>query len=138
MNFDMKILCCMAVFCAVTVHAQLVVTLSPLKVIGQKAVIELKMKNGLSENVESARAICFLLDEQGKMVGQASRWVIGGTKDRPALEPKKDTTFNFVIPTSDTTATNLTVKVSFTRMILAGGQVADPTKDVTIEQLKEK
>jgi hypothetical protein len=138
MNFDMKILCCMVALCVVTVHAQLAVTMSPLKIVGQKAVIELKMKNGFSENVESARAMCFLLDEHGKMVGQASRWVIGGTKDRPALEPKKDTTFNFVIATSDTTATNLMVKVSFTRMILAGGQVAYPTMDVSIEQSKEK
>jgi hypothetical protein len=32
-----------------------------------KAVVSLAMTNALAEPVESARAICFLLDEQGKV-----------------------------------------------------------------------
>ena len=53
--------------------------------------------------------------------------IVGGTKDRPALEPKSGTTFNFVITSPQPfTTTNLTVRVTFTRLILAGSQVADP------------
>jgi hypothetical protein len=121
-----------------TAQAQLAVTVLSPKLTGQKAVVPLVMTNNLAETVESARAICFLLDDQGKMIGQSSKWVIGGTKARPALEPKHGATFNFVITSPQPfTTTNLTAKVSFSRVILAGGQVADPAKDVFIEQVKK-
>jgi hypothetical protein len=121
--------------CGTVASAELVVTVSPPKVTGQKAVVRLAMKNGFSENVESARAVVFLLNEQGKVVAQASRWVIGGSKDGHALEPKQETTFNFVVQASSPiTATNLNLKVSFTRIVLTGGKLADPAKDVQITE----
>ena len=114
--------------------AQLAVTVSTPKIADQKVVVELKMKNGLAEKIESARAICFLLDDQGKMVGESSKWVIGGAKNRPALEPKKETSFNFVITSSQPfTNTNLTAKVSFTRVVLEGEKLTDPKTDVQIQ-----
>jgi hypothetical protein len=92
------------------------------------------MKNNLAGKVESARAACFLLDDQGKMIGQSAKWVIGGTKDRPPLEPKSETTFNFVITNPKPfTTTNLTAKISFSRVVLNGGKLADSTKDVQIQ-----
>ena len=74
--------------CPLLATAQLAVTVSPPKVTGQKTVVTLAMKNNLTEKVESARAVIFLLNEQGAMVGQSTKWVIGGIKTRPALEPK--------------------------------------------------
>jgi hypothetical protein len=125
------ILSFVALSAALSAQAQLTVTLSPPKIDRQKAVVSLAMTNGLTESVEAARAICFLLDEQGKMVGQSSKWVIGDTKDRTALEPKNGTSFNFVITSSQPFATtNLTAKVSFSRVVLNGGKLADPTKVV--------
>src|SRR5438045_4979638 len=56
------------------------VVVSPPKVVGQKAVVQLAMKNEFEEVMKSARAAMFLLDEQGKMIGQGSQWVIGGGK----------------------------------------------------------
>ena len=89
------------------------------------------MKNCLAEKVESARAACFLLDEQGKMVGQANQWVIGGTKDHPGFAPQATNAFNFVI-TADKpfTTTKLTAQVSFNRLLLEGGKSAAVTKSV--------
>jgi hypothetical protein len=119
--------------CPLLATAQLAVTVTPPKVVGQKAVVQLKMKNDLSEAVKSARAICFLLDEQGKMVGQSTKWVIGGTKDRLALQPKNGTTFNFVIPSPQQwTTTNLTAKVLFSPVVLDGGKLADLRHDVVV------
>ena len=118
---------------SVLMQAQLAVTVSPPKVVGQKAVVELKMTNSLPEKIESARAVCFLLDEQGKMAGQATKWVIGGTKNQVALEPKGETTFNFVITSSQPFATtNLTAKVSFSRLILDGGKLANVAENVSV------
>ena len=62
----------------VAAQAQLAVTVSPPQVTGDKAIVPLEMKNNFSQGVASARAAVLLLDEQGKMVGQSSKWVIGG------------------------------------------------------------
>lgn len=67
-------------FCVATASAQLAVTVSPVKVTGQKAIVPLAMRNDFAESIESARAVVFLLDEQGKAQGQpVTRWVIGGS-----------------------------------------------------------
>lgn len=118
---------------ALTAQAQLAVTVSPVKVTGQKAVVPLTLKNNFTEKVESARAVVFLLDEEGKMLGQSTRWVIGGSKDQPALEPKNETKFNFVIPANKPIiTTNLTAKVNFTRVVLEGGKLVDVSRDVKV------
>ncbi|HEV2331418.1 MAG TPA: hypothetical protein VGY56_21760 [Verrucomicrobiae bacterium] len=120
-----------------TAQAQLAVTVLPVKVTGQKAVVKLTMKNELADKVESARAVCFVLDEQGRMVGQSTKWVIGGMKERPALEPKKTATFNFVVTSPQPfTTTNLTAKISFSRVVLANGQTVDVNKEVEIKSAR--
>lgn len=130
------VLFCLLFFSSLAAQSQLVVTVLPPKITGQKAIVELAMTNGLPEAVASARALCFLMDDQGKMVGASTRWVIGGTKNRSALEPQKGTTFNFVISSSQPfAATNLTVKVSFSRVVLDGEKLADPKTAVQINQL---
>lgn len=113
------------------VNAQLNVTVFPPKMIGQKAIVQLTMKNGLTNEVKSARAICLLLDEQGKMVGQSTKWVIGQNKTH--LDPKAEAKFNFVITSPKPLVTsNLTVKVIFSRVILDGGKMADVRQNVDV------
>lgn len=120
-------------FCPLLMMAQLAVTVSPPQVVGQKVVVKLTMKNNLADKVESARAMCFLLDDQGRIVGQSTRWVIGGTKDRPPLAPKAQTTFNFVLTSPQPwTTTNLTAKISFSRVVLEGNKLADMQRDVSV------
>jgi hypothetical protein len=88
-------------------------------VAGQKTVIRLTMKNTFTEKSESARAQVLLINDKGNVVGHAVRWVIGGTKDKPALAPDAEITFDFVVETDKPFTTN---KVSFTRVILEGGK----------------
>src|SRR6266498_1992892 len=88
------------VLCPLLASAELAVTQSPVKVAGQKAIEPLALKNNFGEKIESARAAVFLLDEQGKMIGQATRWVIGGSQDKPGLATGATNAFHFVI-TSD-------------------------------------
>jgi len=115
-------------------QAQLAVTVSPVKMTGQKAIVPLALENKLAEKVESARAVVFLLDEQGKMVGQATRWVISGAKEKPGLAAGATNSFQFVIPAGKPfTTTNLTAKVSFNRLVLEGGKLADVSKDVSVK-----
>ena len=120
--------------CTFAAKAQLAVTVAAPKINAQKAVVELKMVNEFSQPIKSARAICFLLDEQGRMVGESAQWVIGGKKSRPALEPKKETSFNVIVTSPRPfTTTNLTAKVSFSRLIMENGKSVNPTKEVTIQ-----
>jgi len=134
---NIKIPLCFLLVCTITTSAQLAVTVSPPKIIGQKAVIPLTLTNNLTEKVESARAMCFLLDDQGKMVGESTKWVIGGTKVQPPLEPKSGTTFNFVITSPQPfTTTNLTAQISFSRVLLEGQKIANPKTDVQIQNTK--
>ena len=118
-------------------EAQLAATVSPPKITGQKIVVPLAMRNDLSEKIESARAVVFLLDEQGKAVGQpTTRWVIGGSADKPGLAAGATNAFHFVIANDKPfVTTNLTAKVSFSRVILDGGKVADVTKSVQSEHI---
>jgi hypothetical protein len=120
--------------CPLLATAQLAVTVAPPKVVGQKAVVQLKMKNQLAAKVESARAVCFLLDEQGRMVGQSTKWVIGGSQDKAGLAAAASRTFNFVVSSPQPwTTTNLTAKISFSRVVLSGGKLADVQRDVTVK-----
>lgn len=123
--------------CAVCADAQLSVTVASPKIVGQKAVARLALRNSFSERIESARAVVFLIDEQGKTVGQATHWVIGGSQDKPGLAAGATNTFHFVIASDKPFArTNLTAKVSFSRLVLEGGKVADVNKSVQIEHAK--
>jgi hypothetical protein len=136
MNHVGRTILVFALFCAAVVQAQLAVTVSPPTVIGQKAVVKLAMKNNLTDKVESARAVCFLLDDQGKMVGQSTKWVIG--QNKIGLESGATNTFNFVITSPQPFATtNLTAKVSFSRVVLSGNQVADVNKNVQIRDTRK-
>ncbi len=114
--------------------AQLAVTISPVKTTGSKAIVPLTMKNGFAERIQSARAVCFLLDDQGKIIGQASRWIIGRTRDQAGLAAGTTDAFNFVVAAArPLTSTNLTAKLSFSRVVLEGGRLADANKEVQIQ-----
>jgi hypothetical protein len=88
---------------SVVARGELVVKVDQPKLTGQKALVKLTMKNNFKEKVESARAQVFLTDDQGEVVGQAPRWVIGGSNDRPALASNAETTFNFVLALQEST-----------------------------------
>ena len=113
----------------IAAHAQLAVTVAPPKIVGKKAVVPLAIRNGFSTKIESARAVVFLLNEQGKMLGQSTRWVIGGSQDKPGLAAGATNAFHFVIAGDKPFATtNLTAKVTFSRVILEGGKISDVSK----------
>jgi len=115
-------------------YAQLTVTVSPPQLIGQKAVARLGLRNEFREKIESARAVVFLLDEKGKMVAQGTHWVIGGERGKPGLAPAGTNTFYFVLTSAHPfSATNLTAKLTFNRIVLEGGKLADPKKDVRVK-----
>jgi len=113
-----------------TASADLTVKVGPPKTYGQKTIVKMELRNTFTNAVESARAVVFLLDDNGKVVGQETRWIIGGTKDRPSLAPDAKTTFNFVVQTTKPFTKS---KITVTRIVLEGGKLADVNTDVQIE-----
>lgn len=108
--------------------AALVVQVSPPRTTGTKAIVKLDLQNTYSEKIQSVRAVMFLMDDQGKVVGQLTSWVIGGEKDKPALESNAKTTYNFVVATDKPFAKT---KLIVTRILLEGDKPAS-LKDVQI------
>jgi hypothetical protein len=98
---------------------------------GSKAVVKLTMKNSYTNAVESARAVVFLIDDKGKVVGQRAEWVIGGTREKPGLAAGGTAVFNLVV-TADRPVK--ATRVSFTRIILEGGKVVESGKGFEIEK----
>jgi hypothetical protein len=126
-----KALSCFGLLFVTSAKAQITVSVAPPKITGQKVVVQLDMTNELTNEVKSARAICLLLDEQGKMVGQSTRWVVG--QNQTHLDPKGESKFDFVITTPrPLISSNLTTKVIFSRVVLDGGKLANPQQDVAI------
>jgi hypothetical protein len=128
-----------ALFCAVgtlfcgTAQAQLTVDVSPPKAAGRKVVVLLAIKNGFAKSIDSARAVVFVSDEEGKVVARDTRWIIGGGSKLPPLAAGATNVVNFVVSADKPIATtNLTVKVSFTRFVLEGDEQADISKAVII------
>ena len=118
--------------------AQLSVTVSPPKVVGHKAVVPLTLKNEFAEAVESARAVCFLSDEQGKVAAQSTKWIVGRNESKRELASGATNVFHFVVESSKPfPSSNLTAKVSVNRVVLKGGKLANVAQDVKIETRKE-
>ena len=122
---------------AFAAQAQLAVTVSPVKITGQRVIVPLALTNHLPQSVESARAMCAVLDEQGKMVGQSAKWVIGGAPNRPALSPQAGTTYNFVITSPrPLETTNLIARIVVNRVILEHGQITNANAVVSMTSAK--
>ncbi len=117
------------------VNAELLVTVLPPRITAQKVVVPITMKNNFSEAVEGARAVVFLMDENGRMLGQGTRWVIGGEAEpTAALISGGTNTFYFVVNSQRPLATtNIVTQVKFSRLLLQGGRVADPERSVSVK-----
>jgi hypothetical protein len=115
-------------------RAELSVAVSPPKFAGQKADVPLALKNNLNENVRSARAVVFLIDDQGKVVAQGTKWIIGGLPSSSGLAVGATNVFHFVVDgPKPFPRTNLTAKVTVNRVVLENGRLADVNKDVQVK-----
>jgi len=114
---------------ALAAQAQLAVTVSPVKIAGQRVIVPLAITNNLPQSVESVRVMCAVMNEQGKLVGQTAQWVVGGAPAGAALPSKAGTTYNFIVTSPQPlVGTNLSPKIVVSRVVLEPQQVVDPGK----------
>jgi hypothetical protein len=113
----------------------LYVTSAKPKTTGQKTMIKLDVQNTFSEKVQSVRATIFLLDPGGKMSGQATHWIIGGSTNRPSLAANAHAVYYFVVPVEKPFAK---VQMMIDRIVLESGRAVNMSKDVVIKNEGEK
>jgi hypothetical protein len=137
MNFIKQFLCtsvCLPLL-LLTASAQLSVAVSPPRIVGQKAIVKLAMKNGLAQKIESARAVCFLLDDHSTMIGQSTKWVIG--QNNIGLNVGATSQFDFVIAGNQPfVSTNLVAKISFIQLLSADAKLLDVRHSLFITESK--
>ena len=68
------------------------------------------------------------------MQGLTQQWVIGKADTQHGLPPNQTTNFNFVVMTKSPATTNLQPKLVFSRIILEGGKLSDPSQSVQVEK----
>lgn len=87
-----------------------------------QALVALDVKNTMSQSLYAARAWVFLMDDDGKVVGNEAQWIISA-ETSPPLETGKQRTYNLVLPSSGKAAT---AKVIFSRIVMEDGTTPDP------------
>lgn len=110
--------------------AALVIQVSPPKSIGTKAIVKLDLQNTYSEKIKSVRAVMFLVNDQGKVVGQETSWIIGGGKDKPGLAPSAKATYNFLVPADKPFTKN---KLIISRIVMENGKLGNVQQDAQIQ-----
>jgi hypothetical protein len=114
---------------ATVASAGLVVQVGSPKTTGSKAVVKLDMENTYTSQIQSVRAAIFLLNDQGKVVGQSTSWIIGGGKNKPELAANAKTTYNFILPAGKPFTK---AKLMVERILLENGKLANALTDVQI------
>lgn len=132
-KFTMKTITLMVLLlfpCAISVHAALELTVGKPKTYTKLTVIKMDLHNSFTDQIKSAEAVVFLMSDKGKVVGQKSRWILGGPERRPSLAPDSSTTFFFVVSNAQSFATT---KVLVTRIVFENGKLGNILRDVKIQ-----
>ena len=123
------------IFLPFLTEAALVINMREPKITGRKAVIKLDMENTFSKKLEGAKGTIFLMDDGGNVVSQASRWIIGGAKNRPSLGSEDKANYYFVVPAAKPFSKT---RLMIDRVVLEGGKLANPVKDVIVKEANSK
>lgn len=111
---------------------------------GQKALVTLELNNTYDQALQGARAWVFLMDEQGKVVGQKAQWIIhpepaevlpqdGVAQQQPALESQQKQQYAVALDTLRPRGEDeapFAAKVTFSRLILSDGTILHPQQAV--------
>lgn len=112
-----------------TPKAQLAINVLKPEEKASKVLVKTTVRNTFAEPVQSARVTLFLFDQDNKVIGHETRWIIGGgEKIKKPLEPGKETVYYFVF-TTDKPFSRSELRVN--QVILKGGKSVPP-KDAYI------
>jgi hypothetical protein len=118
-------------------YARLEVRLLETKQSGNKSLVKLELNNTYDQAIKDARAWVFLMDEEGKVVGNKAAWIIGGDRAEPGnrnrvhspLKKDEKNEYTLAIDTlrcKEEDESPFKAKITFTRIILADGTPVNP------------
>jgi hypothetical protein len=120
-----------AVLCQLPLRADLEVGAPRLQAQGAGTKVSFEAKNTFKQPVKAARAWVFLMDSEGKVVGNQAEWVVGGG-ERPSdtSPPSAVETVAQCVVVVPTARPPVSAQVTFSRLILADGTVVAPQTSV--------
>tara|TARA_B100001093_G_C26246347_1_gene766621 strand:- start:20 stop:433 length:414 start_codon:yes stop_codon:yes gene_type:complete len=124
------ILLAFLLFLSASLHANLEVSITEQVSSGNKGLVKLKMANKFDQGIRGARAWVFLMDDEGKVVGNKAEWLVGGTEENLQKSPNglqsgEELETSMVV---DTQKPFTKTKVTLSKLILNDGKSVDPRK----------
>jgi hypothetical protein len=112
-----------------TAFGALTIKMSTPTTMGGKSIVKLQVHNTYSQSVQAIRAGLLLMDDQGKVVGHDTKWIVGGPKVNHPLVPDATTSYNFIV---DSDKPFIKTQLMVERIVLENGKLGNPLKDVVI------
>ena len=142
----MKLLLLISLFLPFALFAQMEVGLVDMKAQQSKGLVTISLANHFEQTVQSARIWVMLLDDDGKIVGQKAQWLTGkGDKGKsfkegelklqPSAQDDAPKTFSISV---DTQRKATKAKITFSRIVLADGTLANVQRDVVSAGVSKK
>jgi len=125
------------------VHATLEVGVTT-ETTGSKALVKISIKNNFDQKLKATRAWVILLDDKGKIVGQKAQWLSNPKKKKQTGNKKRKSNKTHVdLEAGDTLEASVVVnttrpvadtKLTFSRIILGDGTLADVRKSLVAKK----
>lgn len=132
----------LSLLCLTPVFADFQVAVVDTQSTSDKSLVKIKARNAFDQGVKGARAWVFLMDDQGRVVGQRAQWIIGG-EPKPSHVPSKIPVPQASLNAEDEAEYTIMVahdsqrggaptrtKITFSRIILEDGTLVNPQKAV--------
>lgn len=111
------------------VFANIEIATSEVQSANNKAILSIKARNSFDQDIQNARIWVFAMNDKGEVVGQKAQWLHDSetSEDANWLDTEGETEFKLTV---DTKAKATQTKVTFSRIIMADGSLADVQKAV--------
>lgn len=126
----------LSILCA---DGQITVALSKTEQIGQQALVKIELNNNYDQSIKGVRIWVFMMDQNGKVVGEKAQWIVGGdNSNKPdfqntALESGNINEYTVAVDTLRAQTEDeepFKARVTFSRLILSDGTLLNPQKSV--------
>ena len=137
MNFKLLLIIVVFIVTALCANAHIEFRLTETEQVGQKALIKLELNNTYGQALKGARVWVFLMDQDGRVVGEKAQWIVGGNNatktdsQNSTLESGKRNEYAVAVNTLRAQKEDeepFTAKVTFSRLILNDGTLLNPQK----------
>ena len=100
--------------------ANLEISITDVESNGNSGIVHMKLKNSFEQGVRSARIWVFMLDDEGKVVGNQAQWLFNGEGEKSSLEVEEERDSTVMVESENPFST---AKATFSRIIMEDGTI---------------